>query len=179
MDTGKKRGVADILGIKGYKNVNVAAAITSSYYYYLKTGHPGNLGGPKKITNQEALVVYEKNPEIAEAAFFMASNGWIKRHMTSMSFGPLYVAACKRGDRQVVSQFFTELCSPTERSVSTSVMTLRDRLIENKASREKMSAALVAALTFKAYRDFRDGRIVKQLKVVMKDGRLTRDHFNL
>lgn len=179
MDTGKKRNVSDILGVKGYKNTAAAASIASSYYYYVKTGHPANLGGAEKVTNAIALDVYEQNPEIAEAASFKENHIWIKKHLTSMAFGVLYVAACKIGERNIVQDFFKELCHPTARAFNSSIIPMRDRLIENKVSREKMSRTLMAAYVFKAYRDFRDGRNVRQLKVVLKDGKVTREHFKL
>lgn len=179
MDTGKKRGTSDALGIKGYQNRISAAAIVSSYYYYITTGHPGWQSGAGKITNATALEIYERNPEIAEAASFREGHIFLKKHMSAMSFGVLYVAACKMGDRAMVQEFFKEICKPTQRALNSSIIPIRDKLIENKASREKLPSALLTAYVFKAYRDFRDGRNVKQLKVVLKDGRLTREHFFL
>ena len=179
MDTGKSRGGADILGIAGFKNTTKAAAIASAWNNYLRTGSPGYSTGAVAATNHEILEICENNPEIREAAAFLDNNHWIKRNLVSMSSGTLYVAACKLGQREIMHQFFKELISPTARSIETSVMLLRDRLIESKGARQKMPPALQAALVFKAYRDFRDNRKVRQLKVVLHDGRITKDHFVL
>jgi hypothetical protein len=179
MDTGKARGASDVLAINGAKNFTVAASIAAAWIYYTACGHPGNKGGAEKVRNSDVLRVYEQTPEIAEAASFYAGRHWIRGHIASGMFGVLYVAACKRGERGVMLQFFNELISPTSLAIGTSVMPLRDRLIEDKASREKMSKAMQGAYLFKAYRDFRDRRAVKQLKVVLHNGRLTKEHFAL
>jgi hypothetical protein len=179
MDTGKARIAADVLGAKGYPHRIAAAAIAAAWFYYTKNGHPGARGGADKITNAIALDIYESNPEIAEAASFRGAHVWIARHIPSMAFGTLYVACAKAGQRIMVREFFSELCSPTRAAINTSVIPLRDKLIENRASKEKMAPAMVAAYVFKSYRDYRDGRAARQLRIVLRDGRLTRDHFKI
>lgn len=179
MDTGKARGGADILGIAGFKNYTVAASVAAAWLYYKTSGHPGNKGGVRKVRNAEILEAAQQNPEIAEAASYYAGHKWIKRHISSAMFGALYVAACKRGESATVLRFFSELANPTTDAIGTSVMPLRERLIENRAAREKMATSYQGAYLFKAYRDFRDGRNVKQLKVVLRNGGLTKEHFVL
>jgi hypothetical protein len=179
MDTGKPRTAADVLAINGAKNFTCAASIAAAWIYYNAHGHPGSRGGADKARNGDILRVYQETPEIAEAASFHGSRKWIRAHIGAGMFGALYVAACKRGERGTMLQFFNELISPTGLAIGTSVMPLRDRLIEDKASREKMGRAMQGAYLFKAYRDFRDLRTVKQLKVVLNNGRLTKEHFAL
>ena len=179
MDTGKGRGGSDILGIAGFKNYTVAASVAAAWLYYSTSGHPGNKGGARKARNSEILEAAQQNPEISEAASYYAGHKWIKAHISSTMFGALYVAACKRGERAAVLRFFGELANPTTAAIGTSVMPLRERLIENRAAREKMAPSFQGAYLFKAYRDFRDGRSVKQLKVVLHNGGLTKEHFAL
>ena len=179
MDTGKGRGGGDVLAIRGAKNANNTSAICSAYYYYQKSGHPGNKGGAEKITNAKIIDIYEKNPEISAAAELLRSSKWITSHLSSMALGVLYVAACKRGQKDKVVQFFRELANPTQETIGTAIMPLREKLIENKASKEKLSREMIAAYVFKAYRDWRGGRMTRKLKIVLRDGRLTRDHFDL
>jgi hypothetical protein len=179
MDTGKVRGGADILGIAGYKNFAVASSIASGWIYYTRFGHPGNKGGAEKARNAEILAVYEANPEIGEASSFYAGNPWIRQHLTTAMMGVLYVAACKRGEREVMLRFFRELISPTAYAIGTAIMPLRDRLIEDKGSRDKMTKSMQGAYLFKAYRAYREGRPIKHLKVVLTNGRLTKEHFAL
>ena len=179
MDTGKSRGWADILGIAGFKNTTTTGSIAGGWYNYLRTGHPGYSGRNTNATNHEILETCENNPEVIEASKLVNSSKWLRYHVSPMGAGVLYVAACKLGQREKVNQFFKELISPTALSIGTSVMLLRDKLIENKAAREKMHRYVQAAYLFKAYRDFRDGRNVRLLKVVLHDGRLTKDHFVL
>jgi hypothetical protein len=179
MDTGKGRGGADILGIAGFKNYTVAASVAAAWLYYSTSGHPGNKGGARKVRNAEILEATQQNPEISEAANYYAGHKWIRSHISSTMFGALYVAACKRGERAIVLRFFGEIANPTTAAIGTSVMPLRERLIENRVAREKMAPTFQGAYLFKAYRDFRDGRSVKQLRVVLHNGGLTKEHFAL
>jgi hypothetical protein len=179
MDTGKARGGADILGIAGYKNFAVASAIANAWINYNRSGNPGYKGGADKVRNAEILEVYEANPEIAEASSFYAGNKWIRSHLTTSMMGVLYVAACKRGERGIMLRFFNELINPTTLAIGTPIMPLRDRLLEDKGARDKMTKAMQGAYLFKAYRAYRDGRTIKHLKIVLTNGRLTKEHFAL
>lgn len=179
IDTGKARGGSDILGISGYKNSNVAASICGAWIYYSRTGHPGQRGGAEKVRNAEILDAYESNSEIADATAFYVGNHWMKSHISSSMMGVLYVAACKSGDREIMLRFFRELISPSAYAIGTAVMPLRDRLIEDRGRRDKMSKSIQGAYLFKAYRAYREGRGIKQLKIVLTNGRLIKEHFEL
>ena len=179
MDTGKGRGGSDILGIAGFKNYTVAASIAAAWIYYSTSGHPGNKGGVRKARNAEILEAAQQNPEISEAASYYAGHKWIKTHISSAMFGALYVAACKRGERAVMLKFFSELANPTTAAIGTSVMPLRERLIENRAARDKMTTTFQGAYLFKSYCAFRDGRSIKHLKIVLHNGTITKEHFAL
>jgi len=164
IDRGAGRTIGDVLSIRGEKNCNALAACARMLVVYDKSGNPFH-GNPEfNPTAREVEQFIDENPSVRDAVSRCVKSAWIKRHLT----GSL-AAACRfifwQVDLEMAEKFFGQLESGVFDKPDSPVLLLRDRLMEDKASKEKMTKKYMAAITFKAFRLFSAGESRRFLRV--------------
>lgn len=150
IDRGSCRTVGDILSMRGEKNANVLAAAARLLVVYDKTGNPFHGNPEAQPTARESEEFVDSNPILRKIVNEFVRDKWIRRYV-----GAPLAAMCKfcflQVDNESAEMFFDELSSGVVDGAGSPVLLLRDRLMENKASKEKVSKKYLAAITFKSY----------------------------
>ncbi|WP_019933896.1 hypothetical protein [Oceanimonas smirnovii] len=177
IDGGKSRTTGDRLAVNGVKNYNTVAAAASLYIRWKGYGNP-TIGSPdKKPTSTQIMDFIDNNPMIHGCAQ-KALSKWTKRYLSS-SNSAFCLMAFMNDDPKSACGFWGELESGIISPGLTSTLLLRDRLMEDRLSRTRLTQAYKLALTFKAYRHYRDGVNTKTLRVRLDGPNPEKDIFKL
>jgi len=169
IDTGSSRKASDVIALEGFTNYNVVASISRMAILFDRNGQPlYSRGGSDTPTNSEILNFAKQNPTVQEAACFGASCKFIRQYMGQTLAGYVWFMAVRAGERDTVTDFFSDFSVVTADGINTPAFMLRERLIADKSAREKMGRANALALIIKAYKHYRSGTKVKILKVVRR-----------
>jgi hypothetical protein len=180
IDSGSKRTAGDVVALAGYKNANTISAVARSIMLMQRIGHPFYVMDKSKVpTSSETLDFIDENPLVIEAATFSRSQPFLKQYIPASVSGFLYYKACSAGQKQHVISFLEGVAIVTASSIETPAYLFRERLLQNKSSREKMRKADLAAMMIKAYRYFRDGKSIKILRPVDNAGKQNSGAFDL
>lgn len=162
MDDVARRSMSDVLSIEGEAYQTALAGALRYLFLIEKTGSP--IGGRIVPSHQELLSTLDANPGIRDDAKWIGTRKWCKSFLTPTA--SVFMRYWFRCDDDSAELFFEGLEYGSNLKVGNPVLLLRDRLIDDKSRRaERMKTQYKLALTFKAYRAFRDGRTLKSLRI--------------
>lgn len=162
IDVGKKRSSGDIFAIEKVENANLMAAATLKLISILELW-PRSLGKSPNLTVSEVYERYAAFPRLSESAHF--GHAFNKARIMEGSLATALHYYCAQKNRAMANEFFEKVATGVGiTGKNDPAARLRDRLIANLASEDKMSARRKAGLVIKAWNAFRDGRPCKVLK---------------
>lgn len=159
------RTASDIFAIRGDANYTILAAALRLIYFWKETGDPYNTNPKTAPTPWQLENLLDENPSILESVG--ATAGRFNQVKNFLSKGTIafchYVFSVS--DEPAAEEFFRRMASGVGLGVGSPVLLLRNRLIASKSGTERMSARYKTAITFKAFRLFRDGASITTLRV--------------
>lgn len=161
IDQGKSRSYSDVLRIRG-GNYNTAIASALRWWYWYESGSVTTQYKGLIITAADLEGVAGRHPELSEVASIVASRVKVIRLM-GQGVGVFAYAGMHLQDSDAALQFLSGLDGGTGLTVTSPIYQLRERLIQNKASRAKLPITDVAAYIIKAWNLWINGKTVKQL----------------
>lgn len=166
MDLGKKRNVADMLAIDGEKNTTKLARALRFLMMYEGGSYNGATYTPQQL--EECLI---RHPNLRK---------WMtpSRQMYKVTgHGAVVLAVCYLGSLtrpQTAEEFMQLLLDGAGLEKGSPVLTLRDRLQQDRASTSKLPASYVSQLVIYAYNAFAKGDSRAILKGSRNSGELPR-----
>lgn len=186
VDVGKNRTHGDVFSIAGYPNCNLASGAALLVYQY-KNKHFGPGGsvsrrhtkGSKEIlkkldrlpvkgaavTKEELLTFSAPFKDRLIGAVRFAENVKTKKMLSSGMVAGCYFLFCEKSEPDA-QRFFLDLSEGVGLSGSDPVYWLRERLMTNMASPNKLQRGAVLTLIFKAWNKRRAGDKTKTLKLI-------------
>jgi hypothetical protein len=166
VDVGENRTHGDILYIAGFKDQNnVAAAATLLYHYEKGRITMSSIGANKKAIPKEVLLTYAKPMQ----PLLEAAAAWSRAQAVSKFVAPSMVTALlllfSRKNREAAERFFVDLGEGESLTKNDPVYWLRERLISNQNSTEKLTRPALMALIIATWNKRRAGEIVKKLVI--------------
>jgi pterin-4a-carbinolamine dehydratase len=158
MDQGASRTAAQILAIKGVKNYShVASAVRTAM---LIEANPNNPVFSTIVTPQQVEAYLHKNAGIEQ---------WVQksRGCKLVSDSPVVAALAylfSKKNPALANEFVERLIDGANLVQHHPIVTLRDRLIQNKASVAKLPRRLVIIFIIKAWNAMREGNKLKLLR---------------
>lgn len=181
IDTGAARGASDILSIRGIKNSTATAASIRLFLTWRETGNPVFGTPEKKPTNTNILEFAERNPQLVQRAGEVAvASSFNKKVISSAIIGFIYLAADHAGiDHDQVDRFFAEIADPSISGGKGAAFLLRDRMMQDMASKSKMRKYEKIALVMKAFRLWRSGAAVRIIRLQTEGEKAEKDIFRM
>lgn len=178
IDTGSARTAAEVIGLAGVKNQNVAAAGAKLYLLWRAYGSPLDRGSKYSFSHEQILSFCRDNDLLSRAASYSSSNSFLKKFMTSSIACFVYLAISEISEEMAVS-FLDDVSNRAESSSGNPTILLREKLLEMSGSKAKTTKKDKIALILKAFRFWRSGRRVKQLKVATNGLLVESDIFSV
>jgi len=156
IDTGARRTAGDVLAITGESNCRNLAAAARLLGHYLDQ----DLEGRYAPSNADILKILADHPGLR------ASVKTVKNISHLGTPRVLAVAHYLFGlmDTEAADQFFEDLRTGANLGKNDPALRLRERLLKNMGSREKLDAKYIFAITIKAWNALREGKSVVTLK---------------
>lgn len=155
MDQGKSRSAADVLAVKGEANAShLATACRLAMLIMDNPAAPNFSQSFSPIQIEKFIKVYPEIRSGLKVAQFLRK---ISEPGTVIAMHFLFW----QKDREKAALFFQRLYDGAGLSVGHPILTLRDRLISNKASQAKLSRQVLVAYYIKAWNAFRLGKDMK------------------
>lgn len=174
VDCGRKRSVADVLKIKGYKHYSTLSAITLRVLNAKRLGVEDAFNRYKALFSVSEIVeAVEHDDGLIAAATFAGSHNGVLRNIgiTQAVAGTLFYLFSEASDAETCEEFFGELIDLSTTSKKPSIAAGQAALIKNvsvMATRGGVgySAKWVAAVVIKTWNKWLRGEDVKQIKFV-------------
>lgn len=166
IDRGIKRTTGDTLALMGEKNYNTLSSAAKYAFIYQKTGDPfcQTIGNPTTIQLVEFI---ELNPSLKDAVKFVCNFKWCRKLIATGMLSFCYFEFFKR-NQTACNEFFSLLESGQDLHFGSSILLLRNRLIEISASKVRLTKENKCALIFKSFKLFSEGTYIKNLRVRAK-----------
>lgn len=159
LDQGKKRGMSDVLSIKGEANVTALASILRLLCRLEMNPTNPTLSSTVPIDVMENYLIKHPDVRIYAAKCGRANNLGEKSIMGAFWF--LFA----QKNPELADSFFESIIDGVNLSSGNPVRILRDRLLVNKASNtSKIPTKVIAALIVKAWNAYRLGKDMKHLQ---------------
>lgn len=167
IDQGIKRTGGDILHMEGVRNsYNLSGIIRT--YLLMKTGRPyatRGSGWTSGVQNADILDEYQRRPDWWQGAFKNV-NYWYRtfeRIFPPAGLGGFYAWFCNK-NRDDAFTFMDMLFTGTELKKNHPIWHLRQTILANSRSRQKLVAYDMGALIIKAWNHWRNGEdVIKEL----------------
>lgn len=163
-DRGKGRTIGDILATRGEQHYNTLGAVARLIYMWKEYSNPFYGAPDRQPTARDLERVIDQHPDIRNAISELMGNSWAKRYMTARIGSFCWFVFC-RDDDSCTRIFFDQCQSGVVHGPYSPVRLLRDRLMEDKNSKNRIGDRYKAALIFKAYRYFKIGKDTRFLRV--------------
>jgi hypothetical protein len=165
IDTGRARGMQDVLKIGGHQYASEIAAVLRWWYNYEKKG----ISFKRSVSHRELLEVLERRDELNTLVPESITYSRAKRLLTPGIWGFVYSGAMATSPT-MAKQFAEALDGGTGLTKGSPVLTLRERMAAHQASRVKMPPVMMAAFAIKAWNAFYSGRQLSVLKWIEGEG---------
>lgn len=162
LDTGSVRSAADVFKIQGIKNDNTIPSIIQTYFS-LASGNASVKNG--KLTNAQILIEYENNPEFWQEVARKTATWYTQcgQIMPPSLIGGFF-AFFNSKNEVMANDFMTQLT--TGFGITNDViMMLRNKLVDDKLAKRKMSPSDKLAIIIKTWNAYRTGKSFKILKI--------------
>lgn len=161
---GAARTTGSVMALMGEKNYNRLAALTRMYFVYEKTGDPTN-GNPDNSPTTAQQIALAEDRSFSESVDESEKLVWCRKNVTP-TLNAFCIHVFKKDNEKLASEFFRLLNSGAGLEAGSPVLLLRERLAESKSDKkQEMSKHYALALICKAYKLFREGAHIKQLRV--------------
>lgn len=167
MDQNAKRTFADTLKFQGFKDPNNLAAVSNKIYSYMQTKPLANQRTtlrmwPTPLQDDVLPFVYDHQDSLYEALSIAAS---VHRHVSGAKKSSIAAVAwiLMRVDKLDAHVFFQRLATGEELRRGDPVHTLRQRLLNSAARRERLTDDEAAALMIKSWNYYRKGQSLQVL----------------
>ena len=165
MDCGKTRSHGDRLALEGVKNSAMAAAITRLIITYERGVAPSSLNTAARLSTQEIYARYRKDADgISDAIHLVVKHQRDLRQRCQMSVAGFAMFFALKQAPEKAAAFFAGVCTGENLALSSPAMALRNRLLQNAASKSKLPAREMQALWVIAWNYYRDERPTKIIK---------------
>jgi hypothetical protein len=166
VDTGKTFTLKNSLELNGVKHAGSVAAALTAIQAWERGDH---LAEPDLFrgvtTNLTSLAFLDANPEVQQIAIEAAKLAAKIPTLTTKQLSA-YIWAFDKLDRNARTVFFAKLVSGESIGADDPLYLLREILIRNESSLQKLSGRTVDALTIKAWNVYRAGHLTKTLTFV-------------
>lgn len=163
IDTGMSRTTADVMGMTGVGNANVAASAARFLWYWDQHGYAASVSAAAKPTHEELIGVVRSDPHLLKSVEFVLGTTGEKKPLIppgALSFGHTLFSRINIAEAESFTAAFL-IGAPIESG--TALHRLRERLIADRASRTHLSTRDQLGLLFKAWnftrRDFRPSNL--------------------
>lgn len=160
LDTGRNRNGGDTFKVLGIKHDNIIPSMIQNHFMIVKN----DLEHGGRMTNDQLLSEYNKSPDFWQhiARNSIKWYGDFAKILQPSLIGGMYSYLCIIDSGQA-QEFFTQLCSGGSITNKT-ILTLRNKLIEDKTALRKMVHSYKVALMIKTWNAFRTNQENKSLK---------------
>lgn len=169
IDTGKQRGVADILTIAGFKHSKVQATVARMLFRLREKPDSifhSDSGRGEKVTGAEAIEVLDRHPRVAQIAH--EASRYARLGRPSLLVFVRYLTMLI--DEEKSDSFFTALEKGEDLKVGHPAHTLRERLANARAVPSmQLTETAFAALVIKAWNSYYRGGRLSTLKYCKSD----------
>ena len=162
IDTGSPKRAKDIFKMTGIPNSRLAAEIGKNLWFWEK----GNLQGCLASAGApfELMDLYRRYPSLPEIIEFIASKKQLKKFASLAVLGTC-AFIFSLIDKEKALAFFDSLDSGIGLTAGSPILSLRDRLAEERRATALLRAPATFALTIKAWNAYIGNRRLKILKV--------------
>lgn len=164
IDTGRPRGLKDILTIAGVSNaVGIAATIAMTWKYL----NGRTLRAHSRPTHAQAFDVLNRFPHIGQSWLTVmnaAQQSGFAANVPPCMLGTIHVLATAGGHGEKVTDFVYRVGDGAGLPDGSPVLLLRNRFIKDRASKSKIQRTERFALAVKAWNAFAAGASPKVLK---------------
>lgn len=165
IDSGKARTASDVLSVEGVKYYRAAASISRLVLNWNKGGNPHSYTAFDKPTSSQ-IYDYVKGNDVLSRACELSTNGTLSRIIPPSIMGFIYVSAVQDGISETrVDEFFNRIIQPKSDDLGGVIMMLRDKIMQDKNSKSRMTKQELTAIVIKAMRLWLCGSPVKTLRV--------------
>lgn len=162
MDTGKSRGLSDVLSIRGEANHTTIASIVRRVFLYRRHGLRSATLSSYPTTVKETLRFFDNNEWIRDLASPSARIGRAAKLPASLT--GLLMVAFSDIDKTDADDFFEKLSTGAGIASNSPILVLRDTLRKFHDSKGATNQTHLAAITIKAWNKYRDGETASILR---------------
>lgn len=153
IDSGKRRSLGDALALAGETNCETLAATITLHWRFL---HRQMIGAIIRPTTATGMAHLAEHPELRQAVLLGSRAAHKARCQPSLAAVAWYLF--QQRDREAANDFLLQLAEGAGLSPNDPIYRLRERFINNRDARLKLSQAELLALTIKAWNYWRLGR---------------------
>jgi hypothetical protein len=165
IDTGRARGMQDVLKIAGHQYASEIGATLRWWYNYEKKG----ISFRRSVSHAELLEVLGEMDELNSLVPEAISYGRAKRLLTPGIWCFVYSGAV-RVNAEKAKAFAEALDSGAGLEKGNPALTLRERMAANQAAKAKVPPVMMAAFAIKAWNAFYRGKKLSVLKWIDGEG---------
>jgi hypothetical protein len=162
VDMGKKRTLNEWLKHHGIETYATDVAASLRAIYRIRNGRVGPEGKDNIATNNQLVALLKANPKIKDSVVAIQP---VKRLLNGAIASSLHFTFSAI-DAEMTEKYFKALQSPDGLDGDDPVYQLREKLIENKVAKYKLSDRQKCALAIIAWNYWRKGSSVKNLRWV-------------
>lgn len=178
IDTNRNvRSARDVLALSGITNYNIVAPMARLMFYFEATGNPYDSSLDKNPSAEQVLAI-SRRPGFAMLANRVLAARWCRKFVGAGLTGfAMYVFGQYREEH--AAAFFRKLETGIGLEAGSPILLLRERLINEIGSHDRLRPVAKGAYLFKAFRLYLLGVEVRQLKLVFAKHIPLKDHFAL
>lgn len=166
LDTGKNRSSSDALGINGFSDSNTVAVVCKMMIGYSVKKNFNNQGAKNSVSNSVVVDFAEKNRGILSELISSAEPLYKKSKIISKSEIAFYYYIFSKQNEQDAKDFIRKLTIGTNLQDKEPVLYLRNKFIEIKSAKLKMTPRTRMLYIIKAWNMTRKGiKIVHHFRV--------------
>ena len=162
VDTGLRKTVGDLIGMRGDKYETAQAGICRLQFQDVNGGAKALPAQHIKPSHTLIWNIREAHPGIAESAEFAARA--CGKVVSPTQGGFVHYHAAQRAGRAVADEFFLRLGDGIGLPANSPILALKSRLESNRRAKAKLSQTEILALVIKAWNAYVQNREIKQLK---------------
>jgi len=166
IDGGRRRSMADVLSISAERSSTALAAALHTVWRYEQGWLTSTATQNGRVpSHAELLDVYQRHPGIRAS---LAKGSAVTKILGGgLASGLHYLFSGK--DATLADIFFDSLASGENLSAGEPVLTLRNRLVDNRANKAKVSRGFTVQMCLKAWNATRHGRSLRLIKLIDGD----------
>ena len=155
IDAGKPRQISDYLSHDGYKNATTLAALTKRLWQVSHGYNHGSRGVDIAFTYEQAKETIAARPWITNV---LTASSRCRNVCSASMIGGIAAEAIDKGwGVALVESFLADVATGQGLDVDNPAYLLRERLIKNKTSKQKLTTKYICALIIKAWNAYAQG----------------------